>query len=157
MTKCSAGIILYRESNHNLEVFLGHMGGPFWSRKDEGAWSIPKGEFDPEKETPLDAAIREFHEETGMRLEGPLIELNPIRQKSGKVVYCWAAKGDLNPQNLSSNLFELEWPPKSGKKQFFPELDRGAWFSIDAAATKMVKGQVLILDQLMEKVKNNCT
>jgi predicted NUDIX family NTP pyrophosphohydrolase len=146
MSKKSAGILLYRVTN-KPEVFLVHPGGPFWKKKDAGAWTIPKGEFN-EDEKALDAAIREFKEETGMAVEGPFIPLDPIKQKSGKLVLAWAMKGDLTPEKLQSNMVTMEWPPKTGKQISFPEIDRGEWFSVDAAREKINAAQVDFLDQL---------
>ena len=128
-----------------------HPGGPFWANKDDGAWSIPKGEFD-EDEDPLDAARREFEEETGSAPSGDVIPLEPLRQSSGKVVYAWAVRGDFDPGTLKSNTFSMEWPPKSGRQQDFPEVDRAAWFAIEAAERKILKGQAALLRQLREKL-----
>ena len=151
MAKRSAGILLYRMRNKFLEVFLVHPGGPFWAKKDEGAWSIPKGEFD-DGEDPLKAARREFQEETGLAPDGKFIELNPIRQKSGKFVYAWAIEGDIDPTKISSNNFEMEWPPRSGKMRSFPEVDKADWFTLDKAKRKMNAGQVALLDDLALKI-----
>ena len=128
-----------------------HPGGPFWAKKDEGAWSIPKGEFD-DGEDPLKAARREFQEETGLAPDGKFIELNPIRQKSGKFVYAWAIEGDIDPTKISSNNFEMEWPPRSGKMRSFPEVDKADWFTLDKAKRKMNAGQVALLDDLALKI-----
>lgn len=147
----SAGLLLFREAGEGLEVFLVHPGGPFWARKGDGAWSIPKGEFD-EGEDPLAAARREFEEETGVVVAGDMIPLEPIRQPGGKLVYAWAIRGDVNPADLKSNTFLMEWPPKSGRQQEFPEIDRGAWFAIPTARQKILKGQVGFLDQLEDKL-----
>lgn len=149
MKKNSAGILLYRFNKQGLpEIFLGHMGGPFWTKKDVGAWSIPKGEFD-ETEDVLAAAKREFEEETGAKLAGEFRPLLPIKQKSGKVVYAWALEGDLDASGIKSNLFEIEWPPRSGRIQQFPEIDRAAWFDTDTAKEKLVAGQKGLIDQLL--------
>ena len=121
--KQSAGILLYRSADPETEVLLVHPGGPFWKNKDAGAWTIPKGEFE-ESEDPLAAAIREFKEETGFTLHGEFIALTPIQQKAGKIVYAWAIEGDIDATKVKSNFFEMEWPPKSGKKQSFPEIDK---------------------------------
>ena len=137
--------------NKFLEVFLVHPGGPFWAKKDEGAWSIPKGEFD-DGEDPLKAARREFQEETGLAPDGKFIELNPIRQKSGKFVYAWAIEGDIDPTKISSNNFEMEWPPRSGKMRSFPEVDKADWFTLDKAKRKMNAGQVALLDDLALRI-----
>lgn len=125
MSKQSSGILLYRQKNDQLEVLCVHPGGPFWKKKDLGAWSIPKGEF--EDEDALLAAKREFEEETGIPIDGEMVALTPQKQKGGKVVYAWAVEGDLNPEDIRSNTFELEWPPKSGKRQQFPEIDKAEW------------------------------
>ncbi|MDB5157888.1 MAG: hypothetical protein JWR50_2595 [Mucilaginibacter sp.] len=144
----SAGILLYRNNNARLEVFLVHPGGPFFKNKDEGAWSIPKGEVLVDEE-PLLAARREFLEETGQKLVGEkFIELSPIRQKSGKTVVAWAVEGDIDPENIASNLFEIEWPPKSGKQASFAEIDRGGWFGVDEAKVKINPAQVALIDEL---------
>jgi predicted NUDIX family NTP pyrophosphohydrolase len=147
MPKTSAGLLLFRESSGDLEVLLVHPGGPFWKNKDEGAWSIPKGEF-ADGEDPLAAARREFEEETGCRAEGEAIALRPLKQAGGKVVHAWAVRGDLDPERIRSNTFSLEWPPKSGRTQEFPEVDRAGWFPLDLARRKMLKGQIDFLDQL---------
>lgn len=142
--------MLFRETLSHLEVLLVHPGGPFWAKKDEGSWSIPKGEFE-ENEDPLTAAMREFEEETGFAVAGSLIPLEPLRQPSGKVVYAWAMKEDLDPVRLKSNTFSMEWPPKSGRQQGFPEIDRAEWFTIELAIQKILKGQAGFLAQLQEK------
>lgn len=149
-TKTSAGILLYRRQPR-LEVFLVHPGGPFWAKKDLGAWSIPKGELS-EGEAPLPAAIREFGEETGFSVDGDFRALAPLRQKSGKTVLAWAVEGDCDPALLQSNLFSMEWPPKSGRQQQFPEVDRGAWFSIDEARTRIIAGQAGFLEDLLRLI-----
>ncbi len=141
----SAGLLLFRRKE-TLEVFLAHMGGPFWQHKDEGAWSIPKGEFD--EELPLDAARREFREETGFSPEGNFIELTPVKQSGGKTVFAWAIQGDCDPAKSKSNTFSMEWPPGSGVMREFPEVDRAAWFSLAEARKKIVKGQIPLLEQL---------
>jgi predicted NUDIX family NTP pyrophosphohydrolase len=151
MSKRSAGFLLFREVSSHLEVLLVHPGGPFWAKKDEGAWSIPKGEFE-ENEDPLAAAKREFEEETGFAPTGEVIPLEPLRQPSGKLVYAWAMKGDFDPAELKSNTFSMEWPPKSGRHQEFPEIDRAAWLPIEAASHKILKGQAAFLVQLQEKL-----
>jgi len=147
MAKRSAGILLYRVRDGALQVFLAHPGGPFWKKKDLGAWTIPKGEID-EGEDPLAAAKREFSEEIGVELQGEFVKLEPIRQKSGKIVAAWAVEGDFDPANLDSNLFSMEFPPKSGKQVQFPEVDRAGWFGMDEARTKILEAQVPLLDQL---------
>jgi predicted NUDIX family NTP pyrophosphohydrolase len=145
--KQSAGVLLYRRKDRTLEVFLVHPGGQFWARKDQGSWSIPKGEYGPE-EDPLDAARREFEEETGSRAEGDFRELPEIRQKGGKLVRAWALEGDLDPDGIRSNTFRMEWPPHSGAFKDFPEVDRAAWFPLETARLKMLKSQVPLLDHL---------
>jgi len=144
--KTSAGILLYRRRGV-LEVFLLHPGGPFWAKKDLGAWTIPKGEI-AEGEQPLEAAIREFREETGFEAAGDFRPLKPLRQLSGKTIVAWAVEGDVDPEKLRSNSFSMEWPPKSGRQQDFPESDRAGWFAIDEARAKIIKGQVPFLDEL---------
>lgn len=151
MAKRSAGVLLYRWKDAALEVFLVHPGGPFWAKKDAGVWSIPKGEYS-EDEDPLAAARREFEEETGVAPAGEITELSEVRQAGGKIVKAWAIEGDFDASKLHSNTFEMEWPPKSGKVQEFPEVDRGEWFSIEAARSKINKGQVAFLDELAAKV-----
>ncbi|MDP1848491.1 MAG: NUDIX domain-containing protein, partial [Solirubrobacteraceae bacterium] len=147
----SAGLLLFRERDDGaLEVLLGHMGGPFWARKDEGAWSIPKGELDPGEE-PLAAALREFAEELGHAPpDGPVVELGEIRQKAGKRVVAFAVEGDFDPAQIVPGTFELQWPPRSGRTQTFPEVDRVAWFDLPTAAAKIVRGQVALLERLAE-------
>jgi predicted NUDIX family NTP pyrophosphohydrolase len=148
-SKRSAGIILYRKRQGILEVFLVHPGGPYWRRKDHGAWSIPKGEYQ-QGEAALQAAQREFLEETGVAVDGPFLELAPVRQPSGKIISAWAVEGDLDPAQLRSNSFCLEWPPKSGVTQSFPEVDRGAWFSLVDARDKLTPGQHPLLRAVAE-------
>ena len=148
----SAGLVLFRERDADgaLEVLLGHMGGPFWARKDEGAWSILKGELEP-GEDPLAGARREFAEELGHAPPtGPAIELGEIRQKAGKRVIAFAVEGDFDPADIVPGTFELEWPPRSGRRQAFPEVDRVAWFDLATAAAKLVRGQVALLERLAE-------
>jgi predicted NUDIX family NTP pyrophosphohydrolase len=149
----SAGLLLYRRRDDGaLEVLLGHMGGPFWARKDERAWSIPKGEH-PDDEDALAAARREFAEETGTRPpDGPTLDLGEVPQSGGKRVTAWAVEGDLDPDRIESNTFELEWPPRSGRRQEFPEIDRAGWFDLGTARRKVVKGQVPLLDRLEERL-----
>ena len=143
----SAGILLWRLTGARLEVMLVHPGGPFWARKDEGAWSIPKGEI-PEGEEPVATAAREFVEETGCALQGDLVALGSVKQKSGKVVHAWALRGDFDVATLRSNTFEMEWPPRSRKMQSFPEVDRAEWFEVDAARRKINPAQEAFLDRL---------
>lgn len=150
-SKQSAGILLYRRLDALLEVFLVHPGGPFWKNKDAGSWTIPKGEF-TDDEPALDAAVREFREETGFTLTGPFQPLSPIRQKGGKRVYAWAAPGDLDPKKIVSNTFELEWPRRSGKSQTFPEVDKGGWFSLAGARQMINPAQIALLDELEETI-----
>src|ERR1700743_1593202 len=151
-SKQSAGILLYRRSPDLLEVFLVHPGGPFWKNRDAGVWTIPKGEFTSE-EPALDAAIREFREETGHTIRGPFQALSPIRQKGGKRVYAWASPGDLDPATIVSNTFELEWPRHSGKQLTFPEVDPGAWFARVGARTMTNPAQIPFLDELEESAE----
>ncbi|MGC2460415.1 MAG: NUDIX domain-containing protein [Steroidobacteraceae bacterium] len=148
-SKRSAGIVLYRKRLGILEIFLVHPGGPYWARKDNGAWSIPKGEYEQGEEA-LQAAQREFLEETGVAVNGPFLALAPVRQPSGKMITAWAAEGDLDPTRLRSNTFSLEWPPKSGVMQSFPEVDRGAWFSLANARSKLSPGQRPLLRDIAE-------
>jgi len=148
----SAGLLLYRVRDGAPEVLLGHMGGPFWARKDERAWSIPKGEH-PDAEDALAAARREFAEETGTRPpDGPTLDLGEVRQSGGKRVTAWAVEGDLDVASVKSNTFLLEWPPRSGRPQEFPEIDRAGWFDLDTARRKIVKGQVALVDRLEERL-----
>ncbi len=147
--KQSAGILLYRSTVPEAEVLLVHPGGPFWKNKDAGAWTIPKGEFE-ESEDPLAAAIREFKEETGFLIQGEFKALDPIQQKAGKIVYAWAIEGDIDADKAQSNFFEMEWPPKSGKKQSFPEIDKACWFTLSKAKLKINSSQIALLDQLSE-------
>lgn len=145
MPKLSAGILLYRRHAGTLEVFLVHPGGPFWAKRDEAAWSLPKGLIDPD-ENPLVAARREFVEETGFDLDGEFADLGKFKLLGGKVLHVFALEGDCDPAKLKSNLFEMEWPPRSGKKQFFPEIDRGGWFDPNTALKKITKGQRPMLE-----------
>ncbi|RJQ75986.1 MAG: NUDIX domain-containing protein [Desulfobacteraceae bacterium] len=147
MPKTSAGLLMYRFRNGQLEVFLVHPGGPFWRKKDHGAWSIPKGEY-AEGEDPFEVARREFTEETGFAAEGDFITLTPLRQPSRKIISAWAFEGDCDPAGIKSNLFTIEWPPGSGKQVQFPEVDRAEWFSLPTAIVKLHKGQVGFVEQL---------
>ena len=149
--KKSAGILLYRLKGKSTEFFLVHPGGPFWKNKDAGAWSIPKGEFTDE-EDPLEAAKREFEEETGIQCTGKFIALNPVKQKSGKLVFAWAQAKDIDLSQIKSNTFKLEWPPKSGKMMEVPEIDKGGWFNLTAAKEKIIPSQSAFLDQLVVKL-----
>lgn len=146
--RISAGLLLFRKVNQELEFFLIHPGGPLFMKKDFGVWSVPKGELD-EGEDPLHAAIREFEEEVGTRIDGDFIELQSIIQKGGKKVLCWAVEGDLDPKTVNSNTFEMEWPPKSGKRQHFAEVDRGDWFNYKNACKAIKDRQIPLLDQLI--------
>jgi predicted NUDIX family NTP pyrophosphohydrolase len=152
MAKQSAGIILYRHRDSALEIFLVHPGGPFWKNKDSGAWSIPKGEFD-EREDPLQAARREFHEETGCSVDGSFIALRPVRQAGGKMVHAWAVEGDCEAESIRSNSFTIEWPPRSGQRKDFLEVDRAGWFSLELGREKILKGQLMLLDELQRILK----
>jgi len=148
MPRQSAGLLMFRFKNGEPEVLLVHPGGPFWARKDAGAWSIPKGEFATEEE-PLAAAQREFAEETGCRAQGPFIPLTPVTQRGGKVVHAWAVEGDCNPAQLRSNSFSVEWPPKSGRRQEFPEVDRAEWFAVPVALEKINPAQRGLITELV--------
>jgi predicted NUDIX family NTP pyrophosphohydrolase len=143
----SAGILLYRRRGGILQVFLVHPGGPLWTKKDTGAWSIPKGLLNT-GEDPLDAAKREFREETGFTAPGPFIALTPVMRKGGKVIQAWASEGDCDPAAITSNTFSMEWPPRSGRQQEFPEVDRAAWFDIEEAKKKINQGQAGLLEEL---------
>lgn len=148
ISKQSAGILLYRNINNQLEVFLVHPGGPFFKNKDEGAWSIPKGEY-LEDEDPLTAAKREFYEETGQQIiDGNFIKLQSVKLKSGKAVSAWAIEGDIDAENIQSNVFEIEWPPRTGKMVRFAEVDRAAWFKPEVAKIKINPAQVALIDEL---------
>jgi predicted NUDIX family NTP pyrophosphohydrolase len=151
MEKRSAGILMYRKKGKAVEVFLAHPGGPFWSKKDAGAWTIPKGEFETGEE-PLAAAVREFREETGFAVDGEFVDLGTVKQKSGKVVYAWAVEGDCDAGALESNTCEIEWPPRSGRTITIPEVDRGGWFSLSEAREKMMTSQLPFLDALAGKI-----
>jgi len=149
--RVSAGILLYRSLATGLEVFLVHPGGPFWAKRDLGAWSVPKGEVDGDEDL-LEAARREVREETGASVVGEFIELAPLRQPGGKVVHVWAVAGDVDASSITSNTFSIEWPPRSGKSQTFPEVDRAGWFALDEAREKLLPGQRPFLDDLMRKI-----
>jgi len=149
MSKKSSGLLAYRRRAGRMEVFLIHPGGPYWTKKDDGAWSIPQGEFTVEE--PLEAAKREFTEETGFQTNGPYRILAPIRQPSGKLIHAWAFEGDFDPAAIRSNTFPLEWPPGSGMVRDFPEADRAGWFSIEKAREKIIRGQTGFIDEL-EKI-----
>ena len=150
MPKRSAGLLLFRNSNP-LEIFLVHPGGPFWARKDDGAWSLPKGEYS-ENEDALLAAKREFQEETGISVDGDFLPLGELRQPTGKLITAWALEQDVDPTLVKSNSFSMEWPPKSGKTQEFPEVDRAAWFPVPQARTKLLKGQIAFINRLAKKL-----
>ncbi|HKC92514.1 MAG TPA: NUDIX domain-containing protein [Nitrospira sp.] len=147
--KLSAGILLYRKRDGEIEVFLVHPGGPFWAKKDAGAWSIPKGEY-VEGEDPLTVAKREFQEETGCQVSGDGLALAPLKQPSGKVIAAWAVEGEIDPGLIHSNTFSIEWPPRSGKLEEFPEVDRGMWCDLATAQRKLLVGQRPFLDQLQQ-------
>lgn len=151
MPKRSAGLLMYRRKNGQLAVFLVHPGGPFWAEKDLGAWSIPKGEYS-EDEDPLEAARREFREETGFSATGRFLELGSLKQAGGKIVYAWGIEGDCDPSKLTSNRCEIKWPPRSGRQIEIPEVDRGNWFSLRDAKTHILKGQAPFLDVLLRKL-----
>jgi len=151
MPKKSAGVLMYRNTADSTEVFLVHPGGPFWAKKDDGAWSIPKGEF-AENEDPMEVAKREFQEETSFAVEGHFETLEPARQPSGKIVYAWSVEGDIDASAIHSNNFSIEWPAGSGRVQEFPEVDRAGWFDLSMARTKLLKGQVPLLEQLQQSL-----
>ena len=140
---------MYRRRDHGPEVFLVHPGGPFWAKKDLGAWSVPKGEY-LEGEQPLEAAKREFEEETGFPVAEPFLDLGSLRQTGGKIVSAWAFEGDCDPSRMMSNSCAVEWPPRSGRTLEFPEVDRGAWFAVAEVRERIVSSQTLFLDRLIE-------
>ena len=150
-TKQSAGILLYRVIDKVSEFFLVHPGGPFWAKKDSGVWTIPKGEFEND-EDPLAAAKREFQEETGTLLSGDFLQLTPVTQKSGKVIFAWAVEGNIDPLKIKSNHFSMEWPPKSGSLKSFPEVDKGGWFNAETAMEKINPAQVSLIQEVMNKL-----
>jgi len=152
MKKQSAGILAYRFNKGRCEVFLIHPGGPLWKNREKDAWSIPKGEFD-EGEKPFDAAKREFKEETGHDVDGDFWEMDPVIQKGGKTVYAWAVEANPDATDITSNTFQMEWPPKSGYYQHFPEADKAAWVPVDEAQEKMFRGQEPLIDQLAEALE----
>jgi predicted NUDIX family NTP pyrophosphohydrolase len=151
VAKKSAGILMFRQKNGQTEVLLAHPGGPFWKNKDAGAWTIPKGEIGDEES--LAAAKREFFEETGFPVEGDFIPLKSIVQKNGKLVQAWAVEGDLETSLVKSNEFELQWPPKSGKRMMVPEVDRAEWFSVEDAVEKINPAQAALVRELESKLK----
>ncbi len=153
MPKQAAGILMYRRGGSRLEVLLAHPGGPLWARKDAGSWTMPKGQF-TESELPLDAARREFEEEMGTAPNGDFEPLGTVKQPSGKVIHAWAAESDFDASTVKSNLFSMEWPPRSGRMGAFPEVDRAGWFSIDEARKKIIKGQTPFLERLLEITNN---
>jgi predicted NUDIX family NTP pyrophosphohydrolase len=152
MPRKSAGILLYRLSACGPEVLLVHPGGPFWANKDAGAWSIPKGLLEPGEDDPLEAAKREFTEETGGEPAGEAVPLGGFKQPGGKIVEAWAIEGSFDPAGFRSNTFSMEWPPRSGRTREFPEVDRAGWFAMPEAQQKIVKGQVPILHALLERL-----
>jgi predicted NUDIX family NTP pyrophosphohydrolase len=146
MARQSAGLLVYRHRENQVEFFLIHPGGPFWKNKDAGAWSIPKGEY-AEGEDALDAAKREFLEETGNKIDGRFTPLTPIKQRGGKIVHAWLVEAEVDPTRVESNSFSMEWPPRSGRMQSFPEVDRADWFRPDAAKEKILASQLPLLDE----------
>jgi predicted NUDIX family NTP pyrophosphohydrolase len=152
MSKRSAGLLMYRYRNSAVEVLLVHPGGPLWAKKDFGAWSIPKGEY-AEGDDPLEAARREFEEETGFAAGGKFIELGEVKQSGGKAVIAWAFEGDCDPGELRSNTFSMEWPPHSGRRIEAPEVDRGAWYGVEDARARLLAGQRAFLDRLLERIR----
>lgn len=153
MAKQSAGILLYRIKDNSLQVFLVHPGGPFWKNKDAGAWSVPKGEFSDDEDS-LVVARREFQEETGTAIDGHFIKLLPVKQKSGKTIHAWAIEGDMDETGVISNTFQLEWPPKSGKMMAVPEIDKAAWFDVEAAKEKINEAQMGLINELVVILKH---
>jgi predicted NUDIX family NTP pyrophosphohydrolase len=153
MAKRSAGLLLFRTVAGAVEVLLVHPGGPFWAKRDDGAWSIPKGEV-AAGEDPLEAALREFREEMGQSVRGDFISLGSLRQTGGKTVHAWGVRSEFDPSQIVSNTFTVEWPPRSGRQQEFPEIDRAGWFPLDIARVKILKGQVGFIDELMRTLKD---
>jgi predicted NUDIX family NTP pyrophosphohydrolase len=153
VAKKSAGLLLFRGSPDSIEVLLVHPGGPFWARKDDGVWSVPKGELSDDEE-PLAAAQREFAEETGQPIAGEFIPLEPVKQAGGKLVFAWAVRGDFDPSQLRSNTFSMEWPRGSGQQRDFPEVDRAAWFDLETARRKILSGQSPLLDRLLAVIRS---
>lgn len=153
MPKQSAGLLMHRRRDRRIEIFLVHFGGSFWAKKDLGAWSIPKGEY-AEGENPLDAARREFSEETGFTAKGSFVDLGTVKQVGGKIVSVWALEGDCDPAELRSNMCMIEWPPRSGRKIEIPEVDRGAWFTVEEARERILKSQEPIVDLLLLRLNS---
>ena len=153
MAKISAGLLLYRKRSGVLEVFLVHPGGPFFAHKDSGVWGIPKGEID-EGEDALATAQREFEEETGFKAEGAFLPLAPVTQKGGKIVHAWALEGDCDPKKMKSNLFTMEWLPRSGRQQEFPEVDRAGWFGVNEAKQIINPAQIRFLEELQQAIRS---
>jgi predicted NUDIX family NTP pyrophosphohydrolase len=152
--KKSAGILVFRKIENRFELLLVHPGGPFWEKKDINSWSIPKGEFSDD-ENPFSAAKREFIEETSFNIYGNFIELEAVKQPSGKIIFTWAVEGEIDITKIRSNNFSLEWPPKSGKFQYYPEIDKAAWFTFEEAKHKISKGQIPIIEKLAHKLNIN--
>ena len=150
MPRISAGLLLYRRRGPALEVLLVHPGGPFWRNKDLGAWSIPKGEAAPGEDL-LGVARRELREELGVDVDGAFLAMSPVRQAGGKLVHAWAVAADLDADAIVSNTFQIEWPPRSGRQQTFPEVDRAAWFDLDEARRRILRGQVPLIDELSRR------
>jgi len=155
MTVHSAGILAYRFREQGLEVLLAHPGGPFWSNKDRGAWSIPKGEFEPSTEEAPNAALREFAEETGLPIAGELVPLGTVKQRNGKVVHGFAVEADVDPASARSNTFEMEWPPRSGRAAEFPEIDRIEWFPADEGRERVLPAQAEFISRLQESLEHD--
>lgn len=153
MPQVSAGLLMYRRCDGKLQILLAHPGGPFFKNKDDGAWSIPKGEIGTDEDV-LEAAKREFQEETGIKAEGPFVALTAVKQKAGKIVHAWAFEGDCDPSKIVSNTFTIEWPPRSGKQTEFPEIDRAEFFDVSTAKRKINAAQVALIDELEKIVKN---
>ena len=151
--KRSAALLVYKRSGPGIEVFLVHPGGPFWAKKDLGAWSIPKGEFGDDEDG-LTAARREFSEEVGQNIDGTFIALTPVKQRGGKIVHAWAVEGEVDAAAVKSNAFEMEWPPRSGRTARFPEVDRGQWFPTAEALRRILPSQAPILEELLAKTRN---
>ena len=152
MAKRSAGLLMFRRRGRELEVFLVHPGGPFWQKKDAGAWSIPKGNY-AEGEPAFDAAQREFEEETGIKAAGEFLALGEVKQAGGKITSAWAFEGDCSVTDVRSNTFRMEWPPKSGRQKEFPEIDRAAWLTVSDARKRMLKAQIAFLDRLVARTE----